>query len=175
MARFCRDCGAAVFEGWKFCGYCGAKLNNEIISEPKKSGMDLAANAALEKLRGETRSGYLLLKATEYNWGVHLFDSVHSTTWFIFDDGSYAEIEERAAGEYPKDFSERYDILPEDKMAEIKSLTAADWGRTHHDAVDGTGWQFDAFHPDGSLLKTSGCGYIYGNLCLEVLAKYMPR
>lgn len=175
MALFCRNCGAKVSDGWKFCSHCGEKLNNEGIFEPKRSGMDLAADAALERLRGETRSGHLLLKATEDNLGAHLFDSVHSTTWFIFDDGSYAEIEERAAGEYPKDFSERYNILSKDKMAEIKSLIAADWGRTYREAWDGTGWQFDAFHPDGSLLKTSGCGYIYGNLCLEKLASCMPR
>ncbi len=106
----------------------------------------------------------LILKATEYNWGLIGPGDWEKHSWKINDDGwyqykeSYRNVTEEIP-EIPTITAEG--VLTKEQIEKLKGLVSEDWSEEKTDACDGTAWEFKMYQ-DGKVIKHRDLGYIYG-------------
>ena len=134
-----------------------------------------------------------LLKAVEYNWGLHGPGDWDKVRWLIFTDGAYEvvstfnpsfeayeQIEETPKWhERPKQVRKKTTgRLADEVFSKLQEAIKRDpWRDLSLEvcACDGVAWEIESYRDDGSIEKTSGkLDYIYGHRVLETIVSLLP-
>lgn len=121
---------------------------------------------------------YLMLVATNHNWGLCCTGMWGSTTWRIFSDGSYEIITGRIPERKPEDFSTTCGIMTTEAFLALRSACRGKWKDPSicSDACDGEAWQIRMYSTSGKITKTTGrLGYIYGQAKIEQIITTLPE
>ena len=131
---------------------------------------------------------YLVLIATEENWGLIGPGDWTKVVWNIFSDGYYEKIVYFYPTDYDDEFLKKHHIRKKQKKNTgrmklksikklCKELSREPWRdpTIEIDACDGVAWQIESYNEDGSIDKTSGdVDYIYGHIILENIVSLLP-
>ena len=116
----------------------------------------------------------ILLKATNWNWGLKGPGYWDETKWIIYSDGTY---EAETSFFLDDNIRKSEGILAPDQFAKLQKLLSEDWFDPGIDsyACDGDAWQFKLLYPSGRTKKSSGKPrYIYGQP-IERIVPLLPR
>ena len=105
---------------------------------------------------------YVLLKATNWNWGLKGPGYWDETKWIIYSDGTYEAVTSYVLDD---NIRETEGILAPDQFAELQKVLSEEWfdPGIDSDAYDGDAWQIKLLYPSGRVKKSiDEPRYIYG-------------
>lgn len=135
----------------------------------------------------------ILLKAVEHNWGLIGPGDWSKVTWRIFFDGFYEIVSTFIPTLETTDLSQHMErrgrptsikkkdtgTMGQEPLSRLQVAIKRDpWRDSSINiwACDGTAWEIESYHEDGSIEKSSGkIDYIYGNEALETIVDLLPR
>ena len=114
----------------------------------------------------------LILKATEYNWGLMYPGCWKSKTWIVYENGVCDVTIDYVLGESKKQSTS----IPEQNLSQLRSLRTAKWEPERTRACDGTAWIITAYEGE-HVIQTTGDQprYTYGLGVLEKIESLLPR
>lgn len=114
----------------------------------------------------------LILKATEYNWGLKYPGCWKSKTWKVYEDGTCDINVDYVLSESVSGTAS----IPAPDLSRLRGLRYAAWENELRRACDGTAWIITAYE-NGKTLQTTGKHprYIYGLQTLEEISRLLPE
>ena len=121
---------------------------------------------------------YLLLEATEHNWGLMGPGSWNHTNWTIQSDGEYSASMHYNSTEGDWDSNptviHESGKMPQADFEHLVSVAKQKWhvGIESY-GCDGSSWEMRMHSPSGKVLKRWKEGYIFGQPVMEEIAKVL--
>ena len=114
----------------------------------------------------------LILKATQYNWGLKYPGCWESRSWLIYDDG---KCEITVCYVHSEPFYKKESVSSV-MLSRLKNLCHKKWEKKRIYACDGSAWTITAYD-EGKPIQSTGPHprYIYHLKVLEEIASLLPR